>query len=632
MSRHAATLALLLALAVPGSAGAAIGGFDAADGDRACTPGASGQDWDCLSPDAGLVTSPDATGGGDDVFTEGSKAHEPVDWTLTTGSSSGKTDFASVLSAAHETDEDTFLFLGFERVGTTGSVNLAFELNQSAARWTNAKGTSLVCRRDGDVLVSYENATVRPHVWRTTTAAGDCAAKGTWDELVGVASEGQLAGGFGEAAVHLDSLMNALGTATAPCAYFRRLSAHSRQSESVTSALGDYVADAPISVVACKDPDPGGGDATAPDAPTLTADADCQPGGRVTLRGIAEPGSQVQVREGSETVAELVIAAPDGAWSTTVEDVTEGVHTYTARARDAAGNVSVDSAPVTVDTRRPPPPSVTAPAAVAAGQDVVLTGAVQPGSTVIVQRGGVEIGRVLAGADGAWTYTDRAVPAGVHAYDVRAQDECAAGEPTRVSVTAHALGAPPAGGVAGDVAGGSGGTPGKAKTCLRKPFRVGLRGRGIRRVIFRIDGRRIAVVRGRDARKRFSLRVDPRRFAAGTHRIKARVVYARGKRKGRPRSVPLRSFRSCVVGACVSRRKFTIRVPARIDGRRVRSARVRVAGKRVKVVRRAGRLRARVDLRGLPKGRFDVQVVSRLVGGGRDVTTRTYRTCTKKGV
>jgi alpha-glucosidase (family GH31 glycosyl hydrolase) len=70
---------------------------------------------------------------------------------------------------------------------------------------------------------------------------------------------------------------------------------------------------------------------------------------------------------------------------------------------------------------------------------------------------------------------------------------------------------------------------------------------------------------------------------------------------------------------CRSRRRFTIRLSKRLV-----AARVYVNGRRVRAVR--GR-RARVDLRGLPRGRFVVRVAGRSRAGRTLVSTRAYRTC-----
>lgn len=72
---------------------------------------------------------------------------------------------------------------------------------------------------------------------------------------------------------------------------------------------------------------------------------------------------------------------------------------------------------------------------------------------------------------------------------------------------------------------------------------------------------------------------------------------------------------------CVSRRSFTIRL-----SRRLRSATVYVAGRRVRTLR-GRRLRAHVRLTGLPRGTYRVRVVGRTRGGRRVTSVRTYRTC-----
>ena len=77
--------------------------------------------------------------------------------------------------------------------------------------------------------------------------------------------------------------------------------------------------------------------------------------------------------------------------------------------------------------------------------------------------------------------------------------------------------------------------------------------------------------------------------------------------------------------ACRSRRRFTIHLREPKRGRLAR-ARVYVNGKRVRVLR-GRRLRARVNLRGLPKGRYTVRVVAVTTTGRRVTEKRRYRTC-----
>jgi hypothetical protein len=77
--------------------------------------------------------------------------------------------------------------------------------------------------------------------------------------------------------------------------------------------------------------------------------------------------------------------------------------------------------------------------------------------------------------------------------------------------------------------------------------------------------------------------------------------------------------------ACASRRSFVIRIqrPRLV---RLVSAQVFVDDRRV-AVRRGRRLTARVDLRGLPGGRFTVTVKARTAHGRTITAKRRYRTC-----
>jgi alpha-tubulin suppressor-like RCC1 family protein len=88
---------------------------------------------------------------------------------------------------------------------------------------------------------------------------------------------------------------------------------------------------------------------------------------------------------------------------------------------------------------------------------------------------------------------------------------------------------------------------------------------------------------------------------------------------------PTEAFDVPTTKRCVSRRNFRIRV-RKLPGITWASADVVVNGKRVKTLKGA-RITARVDLRGLPKGRYTV-TISATASDGRVVTDRRrYRTC-----
>ena len=75
--------------------------------------------------------------------------------------------------------------------------------------------------------------------------------------------------------------------------------------------------------------------------------------------------------------------------------------------------------------------------------------------------------------------------------------------------------------------------------CAGKAFNAVVRGRGIARVVFYVDGKRVAVKRGSNVK----LRVDPRRMRVGVHRLVAVVHFSAPSRMA-PRRI-VRSFQRC---------------------------------------------------------------------------------------
>ena len=97
-------------------------------------------------------------------------------------------------------------------------------------------------------------------------------------------------------------------------------------------------------------------DTAAPGAPVFTSPADnaWSASSTVTLSGTAEAGATVELFEGS-TSKGTASASISGAWTRSVTGLSDGAHTFTARARDAAGNTGGASATRTlrVDTAAP---------------------------------------------------------------------------------------------------------------------------------------------------------------------------------------------------------------------------------------------------------------------------------------
>src|SRR4051812_33007314 len=417
------TVMALFAIAAPASA--AVNGFEGSDGDQACQVGV---DWSCLPSTWGLSSTTDAAGSSDVVFSSG-KEEQPNTWTFGTGGTNSKTDLTNVWASSVEPGDDSFLFLAFHRVsGGTSNAFVSFELNQVRAAWQNAQHVMVPCRTDGDVLISYELPnTIKLYKWSGSGGPASCpdGATGSWDGPTGVAAtrESSVNAGtivstlpdgpasmaattFGETAVNMGELAREVDL-TQTCEFFESFQSHTRESASFSADMGDYVDGGPINVGACAPPD-GGGDTTPPADPTLQADAGCHASGTVTLSGTTEPGALVQVKEGSHTVADFVVAAADGSWTAQVDDVSDGAHTYTAKARDAAGNVSGETdLTVTVDATPPAPPAVTYPgngATVAPGS-LLVAGTAEPGSNVTIHEGATVVGQATAGADGVWYTT-----------------------------------------------------------------------------------------------------------------------------------------------------------------------------------------------------------------------------------
>ena len=80
---------------------------------------------------------------------------------------------------------------------------------------------------------------------------------------------------------------------------------------------------------------------------------------------------------------------------------------------------------------------------------------------------------------------------------------------------------------------------------------------------------------------------------------------------------------------CVSRRNFPIRLKEP-RGIKIKTAKVKVNGRKVGVRQSGGRWRAQVDLRGLPKGRFVVSIEIKTKDGRTLKGERAYLTCTPK--
>ncbi|WP_320726661.1 BapA/Bap/LapF family large adhesin [Enterobacter sp. 118C5] len=137
------------------------------------------------------------------------------------------------------------------------------------------------------------------------------------------------------------------------------------------------------------------------------------------LVGTSEPFATVNIYEGT-TLVGTGTADGSGSWNILLNTtLTEGAHSFTAQATDAAGNISTSSASfsLTIDTAPPALPVLTsilddvgnAATPVADGGTTndaqpTLSGTAEAGSTVKIFDNGVQIGSVTA-TGGAWSFT-----------------------------------------------------------------------------------------------------------------------------------------------------------------------------------------------------------------------------------
>ena len=154
---------------------------------------------------------------------------------------------------------------------------------------------------------------------------------------------------------------------------------------------------------------------------------------RPVLSGTGTPDDVISIYDqttaGNVLVGEVVVDI-NGNWTWRAEEpLSEGSHSFTVVATDAAGNASVvsDAITVTVDTLVPAIPTIASvndnPAAGGSTNDntPTVTGTGENGTTVILYSNGVEVGRGLV-TNGSWSITTPALNDGPTTLTVAAVD------------------------------------------------------------------------------------------------------------------------------------------------------------------------------------------------------------------
>ena len=162
---------------------------------------------------------------------------------------------------------------------------------------------------------------------------------------------------------------------------------------------------------------------------------------QVTLTGTAAAGSTVEVFDGASQIG-TASANGSGAWSFATGTLADGSHAFTAKALDAAGNLSVASSAlnVKVDTVAPNAPNIISDA-VASGTALIVTGTAEAGSTVKLFDNTTLVGTGIASASGAWNINTGSLSGGTQNLTATATD--AAGNVSNVSNALHPVIVPP---------------------------------------------------------------------------------------------------------------------------------------------------------------------------------------------
>jgi hypothetical protein len=278
----AAAIVLLLvvgAVAAPSAHAAPLTGssFDSGDGDQA--DGAY-LDWQNAFS-TGRTTSSIDNNLTDDCFIGGTKEDSPDDWAFNTsvgGCTPGKSNILGAWVNPETVSTTSFVHMAFHRSDTTGNSFLTFELNQTQATWVNSAGTTIPCRTNGDVLLSYEvggsGVALAVYRWVGDGTGPLACPNGANGSFVGSGATGSAAQGsmnasgaitnyldtgtfglsmagnsFGEGAIDVPAVLASLGQS--PCVGFLQVQVHSRSASSISSALIDYVSPVPAYIQSC---------------------------------------------------------------------------------------------------------------------------------------------------------------------------------------------------------------------------------------------------------------------------------------------------------------------------------------------------------------------------------------------
>ncbi|SUX80093.1 large repetitive protein [Citrobacter youngae] len=210
---------------------------------------------------------------------------------------------------------------------------------------------------------------------------------------------------------------------------------------SATDAAGNVVT-SPVTVTITVDTQPPGAPVISAATDDIgNAPVDLPSGSRSndnlpSLKGTGEVGSTITIYDGATPIGTTTVVA-GGSWSFPVtQPLSEGSHTLSAIATDAAGNASTaGSFMLTVDTTPPAAPIITSAEGLIGietkalsnggstkSDNPKLSGTGEPGATITIYENGGLAGITTVQPDGTWTFTPTSLADGPHKFTATATD------------------------------------------------------------------------------------------------------------------------------------------------------------------------------------------------------------------
>jgi parallel beta-helix repeat protein len=171
-------------------------------------------------------------------------------------------------------------------------------------------------------------------------------------------------------------------------------------------------------------------DTHAPNAPTLgvfSSDGKAVAGTTMAdafvLKGMAEANSTINIFDSGRDLGSTKTKA-DGTWTFDTGHLTDGSHSFTSSAVDAAGNVSALSAKKSIAVLDPPDANLSV-TDVHHGwhNSVVIKGTADAYSQIKIYDGSKSIGTVTSDGDGTWTLSAHSSSHAVHTFSAKQLDQ-----------------------------------------------------------------------------------------------------------------------------------------------------------------------------------------------------------------